>query len=306
MERRKIMKNRMVRIFIGVLIPVIALLLLGSFFSKSAADRPFYDGSQPRMMVYAHMGGDRIWPGDTLYAYDQSAKLGVDAFDMDAHITKDGQIVLLHDESVDRTTDGIGLVENKTLAELKQLDAAYKWSLDDGKTYPFRGQGIQVPTLGEVFAKYPNMRYLVEIKLTKTPIAVPFCDLIHKYNMQDKVIVASFHDDAMRLFRESCPDVATSASKSEVLAFVILSKIGLSGLISPIYQSLQVPYDTSESYGIPIITEGFIKAAHSKNIKVETWTLDDPELLKQYMNWGIDGVDTDRPDLMMPIAIGNR
>jgi glycerophosphoryl diester phosphodiesterase len=149
------------------------------------------------------------------------------------------------------------------------------------------------------------MSYLVEIKLTKTPIAKPFCDLIHKYGMQDKVIVASFHDDAMRLFRETCPDVATSASKSEVVAFVLLSKIGLSGLISPQYQALQVPFETSESYGIPVITESLMKAAHAKNLKVETWTLDDPQLMQTYMSWGIDGVDTDRPDLMQPV-VGNR
>jgi glycerophosphoryl diester phosphodiesterase len=249
------MKNRTLRILAGILIPLGAVVLLGILFSHPAPEHPFYSKPHAKVMLYAHMGGDGVWPGDTLYAYDQAAKLGVNAFDMDAHITKDGQIVLMHDESVDRTTDGSGQVEDRTLAELKNLDAAYKWSLDGSKTFPFRGQGIQVPTLGEVFQKYPDMRYLVEIKLTKTPIAKPFCDLIHKYGMQDKVIVASFHDDAMRLFRETCPDVATSASKSEVVAFVLLSKIGLSGLISPQYQALQVPFETSESYGIPVITE---------------------------------------------------
>ncbi len=188
------MKNRYVRILIGALIPIAVLLFLSMLVSSPAPSRPFYGAPQPKMMVYAHMGGDGVWPGDTLYAYDQATKLGVDAFDMDAHITKDGQIVLLHDESVDRTTNGSGQVEDKTLAELKQLDAAYKWSSDGGKTFPYRGQGILVPTLDEVFQKYPNTRYLVEIKLTKRPLARPFCDLIHKYNMQDKVIVASFHN----------------------------------------------------------------------------------------------------------------
>jgi len=132
---------------------------------------------------------------------------------MDAHITKDSQIVLMHDEKVDRTTDGTGLIEDLTLAELLKLDAAYQWSNDDGKTFPYRGQGIQVPTLKELFEKFPDKRFLIEIKLTKNPITKPFCDLIHEYNMQDKVIVASFHDDAMALFRETCPDIATSAQK---------------------------------------------------------------------------------------------
>jgi glycerophosphoryl diester phosphodiesterase len=293
------MNSRIIRIFVGVFIPLAAAIILGVIFSSPAQERAFYAPPLPDMMLYAHMGGDGIWPGDTLYAYDQAAKLGVDAFDMDAHITKDGQIVLVHDESVNRTTDGSGQVEEMTLAELKKLDAAYKWTNDQGKSFPFRGQGIGVPTLDEVFQKYPGMRYLIEIKLTKTPIAAPFCKLIHQYQMQDRVIVASFHDQAMQDFRETCPDVATSASRSEVIAFVLLSKIGLSGLISPEYQALQVPFETTETYGIPVMTEAFIRAAHAKNLKVETWTLDDPELFKQYMKWGLDGVDTDRPDLFM-------
>ena len=299
------MKNRAARILIGVLVPLVAALALGSLFASPATALPFYMDPHPRVMLFGHMGGDGVWPGDTLYAYEQAARLGVKAFDMDAHITKDGQIVLMHDESVQRTTDGSGQVEDLTLAELKKLDAAYNWSLDGGKTFPYRGKGIRVPTLEEVFQKYPNMRYLVEIKLSKNPIAGPLCDLINRYNMRDRIIIASFHDDLMKMFREACPGVATSAAKNEVLAFVLLNKIGLTSLISPQYQSLQVPYDTSESYGIPIITESFIQAAHAKNLKVETWTLDDPQLMKTYMGWGIDGVDSDRPDLMLPV-VGNQ
>ena len=296
------MKNRPLRILISVLVPIVAALVLGSLLASPAPALPFYTAPRPHVMVFAHMGGDGVWPGDTLYAYDQAAALGVDAFDMDAHITKDGQIVLMHDESVQRTTDGTGQVEDLTLAELKKLDAAYNWSIDSGQTFPYRGKGISVPTLEEVFQKYPGMRYLVEIKLSKNPIAGPMCDLITRYNMRDKIIVASFHDDLMQMFREACPGVATSAAKNEVLAFVLLSKVGLSSLLSPHYQALQVPFETSESYGIPIISESFIKAAHAKNLRVETWTLDDPQLMKTYISWGIDGVDTDRPDLMMPLV----
>lgn len=293
------MKNGNGRILLSVLIPLIAALTIGILFSSPAENRLFFTNPHSKPIVYAHMGGDGVWPGDTLYAYDQAVQLGVDGFDMDAHITKDGQIVLIHDESVNRTTDGSGQVEELTLTELKLLDAAFKWSNDEGTTYPYRGKGIKVPTLEEVFLKYPQMRYLIEIKLTKKPIAQPLCDLIHKYNLQDNIIIASFHDDAMSNFRETCPDVATSAAKTEVTAFVLLSKIGLSGLISPKYQSLQVPFEKSETYGIPVMTKSFIQAAHAKNLQVETWTLDDPELFKQYTSWGLDGIDTDRPDLIM-------
>ena len=145
------------------------------------------------------------------------------------------------------------------------------------------------------------MRYVIEIKLTKNPIAKPLCDLMRAKHMQAKVIVASFHDDALKLFRQTCPEVATSAAKLEVAPFVLLGKIFLSGWVSPKYQALQVPWETSESYGIPVMTGRFIREAHAKNIKVEPWTVDDPELMKQYIQWGVDGIMTDRPDLLLQV-----
>jgi glycerophosphoryl diester phosphodiesterase len=236
-----------------------------------------------------------------MYAFEHANENGADVLEMDAHITKDNQIVLMHDEKVDRTTNGTGLIEDLTLPELKQLDAAYQWSKDDGKTFPYRGQGIRVPTLDELFQKFPQMRYVIEIKLTQNPIDRPLCELIRKHQMQDKVVVASFHDVAMKNFRETCPEVATSASRTEVRNFVLLGKVFLSGFVAPQYQSIQPPYDPKESLNIPIMTKRFIREAHAKNIKVEPWTVDDPELMKQYIEWGVDGIITDRPDLMIEV-----
>jgi len=268
--------------------------------NPKAPSRPYYAGVTAPLVI-AHQGGDGVWPGDTLFAYEKAVEIGSDVLEMDAHVTKDGEIVLMHDEKVDRTTDGTGLIEDLTLAELKQLDAAYKWSIDGDKTFPFRGQGIQVPTLRELFEKFPNMRYLIEIKLTKNPINKPFCDLIREYNMQDKVIVGSFHDEAMAQFRATCPEIATSGSTNEVTEYVILGKLFLGGFVAPQYQALQVPWEKSESKGIPIMTARFIRESHAKNLHVEPWTVNDPELMKQYIEWGVDGIITDRPDLMLQV-----
>jgi glycerophosphoryl diester phosphodiesterase len=155
--------------------------------------------------------------------------------------------------------------------------------------------------LDELFQKFPQMRYLIEIKLTENPIDKPLCDLIRQYNMQDKVMIASFHDEAMQNFRETCPEIATSASRTEVRNFVLLGKVLLSGFVAPHYQSIQPPYDPKESLNIPIMTERFIREAHAKNIRVEPWTVDDPELMNQYIEWGVDGIITDRPDLMIEV-----
>ena len=285
------------RVAILALVLVLSLLLVAALM-PDAPPKPYYENLS-RPFVIAHQGGDGLWPGNTLYAFENAVNLGVDVLEMDAHITKDDHIVLMHDEEVDRTTDGTGVIEEMTLAELQQLDAAYRWSNDGGKTFPYRGQDIRVPTLEELFQKFSEMRYVIEIKLTQNPIAKPLCELIRQHKMEDKVMIASFHDEAMQNFRKTCPEIATSASRTEVQNFVILGKAFLSGFIAPQYQSIQPPYDPKESMNIPIMTERFIREAHAKNIKVEPWTVNDPELMKQYIQWGVDGIITDRPDLMI-------
>ena len=291
------MNRRSILTLLGVFVLGLILLFL---FMPDAPSKPYYTNFRPPFLI-AHQGGDRVWPGDTLYAFEQAVDIGADVLEMDAHITKDSQIVLMHDERIDRTTDGTGLIEDLTLSQLKQLDAAYQWSNDDGKTFPYRGQGIQVPTLEELFQKFPEMRYVIEIKLTQNPIDKPLCALIRKYDMQDRVVIASFHDEAMQNFRKTCPEVATSASRGEVTKFVLLGKVFLSGLVAPQYQSIQPPYDPAESMNIPIMTKRFISEAHAKNIAVEPWTVDDPQLMKQYIEWNVDGIMTDRPDLMIKV-----
>ncbi len=280
---------------------VLFLAFVSSVFVNPKAPPTNFYADAPRTLVIAHQGGDGVWPGDTLFAFEKAVALGADVLEMDAHLTKDGRIVLMHDEAVDRTTDGTGLIEEMTLDELKQLDAGYDWSNNGGATFPYRGQGIQVPTLDELFEKFPQMRYAIEIKKTSTPMEQPMCDLIRKYGMQDRVLVASFHDAAMHDFRAICPEVATSAARTEVRNYVLLGKAFLWGFYVPRFQTIQPPYDPKDSLNIPIMTERFIRESHAKGIRVEPWTVNDPALMKQYIEWGVDGIITDRPDLLLEV-----
>lgn len=288
------------RRFLTILAVILLILVVLTAVMPKAPESAYYRDVH-RPLVIAHQGGDGVWPGDTMFAFEKSVEIGADVLEMDAHITEDGHIVLMHDEEVDRTTDGTGLIDDLTLDELKNLDAAYDWSNDNGKTFPYRGQGIQVPTLDELFQKFPDMRYVIEIKLTGKPIDEPLCTLIHEHEVQENVMIASFHDEAMQSFRDACPEVATSAARGEVTKFVLLGKFFLSGLIIPEYESIQPPYDPAESMNIPIMTKRFIREAHARNIAVEPWTVNDPDLMKQYIEWGVDGIITDRPDLMIEV-----
>lgn len=282
-------------------IALLTLLLIAALLrltSKPAPDHPYYADLPDRPLVIAHQGGDELWPGNTLFAFQNAADLGVDVLEMDLHITADGVLVLIHDETVDRTTNGTGEVEALTLEELKQLDAGYDWSMDDGATTPFRGQGITIPTLEEVFSTFPNYRMTIEIKKTNVSMAKPFCNMIREYNMEDKVLVASFHDERLDEFRAECPEVATSSARTETTVFVLLTKAFLGGFYSPHFYALQVP---QESSGITVMTEGFVRAAHARNLAVEPWTINDEETMRKFITWGVDGIITDRPDIMLKI-----
>jgi glycerophosphoryl diester phosphodiesterase len=276
----------------------IAVLAVIRLLSKPAPEHPYYTADSNRPLVIAHQGGDGIWPGNTMFAFQNAADLGADVLEMDLHITSDGILVLMHDETVDRTTDGTGEIEAMTLDELKQLDAGYDWSSDEGDSFPFRGQAITVPTLEEVFAAFPEYRMTIEIKKTNSSMAKLFCETIREYNMQDKVLVASFHDERLKEFRAECPEVATSSAKNETTVFVLLTKAFLGGFYSPKFYSLQVP---EESGGITVMTESFVRAAHARNLAVEPWTINDEETMRKFIEWGVDGLITDRPDIMLNV-----
>ena len=285
--------------FILIAIAIIVLgLALAMLFSKPAASHPYYAADLNYPLVIAHQGGDDLWPGDTMFAMQHAAALGVDVLEMDLHITQDGVLVISHDETVDRTTNGSGEIETMTLAEIKQFDAGYDWSRDDGTTYPYRGQDITIPTLEEIFQTFPDYRMTIEIKTTEQSMAQPFCDLIRQYDMQDQIVVASFHDERMAEFREVCPEVATSSARQETTVFVLLTKAFLGRLYSPKFLSLQVP---EESSGITVMTPSFVRAAHERGLYVEPWTINDPAQMRQYIEWGVDGLITDRPDLMLEV-----
>ena len=289
------MKKRIVLFGIIGIISILAFLML---ISKRAPDHPYYADDLPYPLVIAHQGGDGLWPGDTMFAFEQAVGLGVDVLEMDLHITRDGVLVLSHDETVDRTTNGIGEIEEMILDELKALDAGYDWSADGGGTFPYRGQGISIPTLEEVFLAFPKYRMTIEIKKTERSMAQPFCELIRQHDMQDKIVVASFHDERMEEFRQVCPEVATSSARQETTVFVLLSKAFLGRFYSPRFYALQVPEESSD---ITVMTAQFVRAAHERNLKVEPWTIDDPEQMQRYIDWDVDGIITDRPDILLEI-----
>jgi glycerophosphoryl diester phosphodiesterase len=276
-----------------------ALMLLFGVLRLLAAPSPDYPYFKPyKFLVIAHRGGRSLGPENTLYTFKRAADLGVDVLEMDVHRTKDGKLVVLHDSTVDRTTNGTGTVDRYTLTELKKLDAAYYWSPDQGKSFPLRGRGISIPALSEVFEAFPQMRMNIEIKEPGQSELSAFCRLIHDSGMTQKVLIASFDAGALKKFRSLCPGIATSAGASEVMLFYALQKLHLESVYSPAFQALQVPltYD-----GLQVVTKRFVDAAHARNLKVHVWTINGVVEMQKLMRLGVDGIMTDYPQLLLEL-----
>jgi glycerophosphoryl diester phosphodiesterase len=273
-------------------IAYLTLLLL----ARPVRDHSFFSSASPQ--VVAHRGGRGLWPENTLLAFREATSLGVDVLEMDVQRTKDGALVILHDETVDRTTNGTGAVGDLTLAEVQALDAGYQWTTDDGATYPYRSQEVQIPTLEEVFRALPDERLNIEIKQFEPPITEPVCRMIREHGMQERVLVASFDPRTMADFRVRCPEVATSATAPEIRLFLTMHKIYLGNLYCGVAEAFEVPPRLG---ALEVVTPDFVEGAHHHNVRIWAWTIDSKEEMKRLLQLGVDGILTDYPDRLLEV-----
>lgn len=252
----------------------------------------------------AHQGGEHLAPSNTMEAFDLAASLGVDVIETDMHLTRDGHIVLLHDNTVDRTTDGTGRIDSFTLEEIKQLDAGYDFKDLQGE-YSYRGQGVQIATLRELFAAHgADHAFILEIKEAypkdgPSQIEAELWSLIQEFHLEKKVIIASFHQELIDTFaRLSEGKVALGAGVSEVTAFVLTHKFWMPGFYRPNTNAMQIP---TESSGFDLKDRNLIDGAHRLGIQVHYWTINDKPTMRELLELGADGIITDRPDLLQEV-----
>jgi len=249
----------------------------------------------------AHRGGAKIAPENTLKGFECGLEAGAGVIELDVHTTADGHVVVLHDPDMGRTTDGAGLVREMTLAEVKRLDAGYKFTPDNGATYPHRGQGIRVPSLDEVYGKFPEVPVNVEIKGDRPGIEEAVSRVIEGAGAEGRTLVVSEDSATIRRFRRASGGrVATASSSAELVSFWLLSRLGLS-VPKPPYQALQGP----ETYkGLRIVTPGLVRAAHARGLRVDVWTVDEEPDMRRLLGFGVDGIMTDRPDVLARVLGG--
>lgn len=291
-------------LLLGVLAGAVGGALVGVHLGKRGEAHPRPDIKAWPVNV-AHRGGADIVPENTIEGFREGLDAGAGVLELDVHMTADGHLVVIHNETVDDTTDGCGPVREKTLAEIKRLDAAYRFSTDGGKSFPRRGKGVKVPTLGEVYGEFEDVPINVEIKDKNRPgIEEAVWQTIRDAGAEERTLVVAEDLGTIRRFREASGGrVATAASRFELVFFDLLRRLRLGGLSKPAYQALQGP----EFYPLRIraVTPDFVRAAGKLGLRVDVWTINTEERMRRLLALGVDGIMTDRPDILTGILKGS-
>lgn len=270
---------------------------------KKRPKRAFYREDDPAVLVIAHRGGKGLAPEGTIAAFDHAESLDVDMFEYDIHMTGDGHLVVIHDPTVDRTTNGTGTVNEMTLEDVQILDAGYHFEDEYGR-YSFRNQGVYIPTVEEMFKKYPNMRHLIEIKDTNDPalyedIIQELWRLIIKYKMENNVLIGSFNHRINERFEAvTWGLIPIGAGEYVVRDFVEKHVPFLNGLADTAVDSLQLPV---ESEGHDLTAKNIIQSAKKRNMSIYYWTINDEDQMKKLIAKGVDGLISDYPDRVQKV-----
>jgi glycerophosphoryl diester phosphodiesterase len=245
---------------------------------------------------FAHRGASLRAPENTLEAFRLAVEAGAGGLELDVHMTRDGEIVVIHDATVDRTTDGSGAVAEMTLNELRSLDAGYRFSPDGGYTHPYRGRGVKIPTLTEIYEEFPAAYVNIEIKEAQPGVEEAVAGLIRDASAEERTLVVSNRHGVVRRFRKlSGSRISAGASRREIRDFYLLSRLRLERLHRPAYDALQVPVGYK---GIPLLTPRFLEAAHAQGVRVDVWTINEPGEMRRLLDLGVDVLMTDRPEAL--------
>ncbi len=242
--------------------------------------------------MFAHRGGAARGPENTLASCQQGLKLGADGLECDVHLSRDGIPVVIHDATLERTTNFAGPVARRTAAELAEADAAFHFAADEG--YPLRGQGIGVPTLEALLQRFRDTRVIIEAKHGGLPLARAIASVIARTGALDRVCVGSFHRGALDALRAVQPDIPTSASEWEVRWTLYRAWIRWPATSSRPHVAFQVP---ERAGNLRVVSPAFVRQVHREGRVVQVWVVDRAADVHRLLDWAVDGIISDVPDV---------
>jgi glycerophosphoryl diester phosphodiesterase len=246
--------------------------------------------------VFAHRGGCALGPENTVAAFDLGLGAGADGLELDVHLSADGVIVVCHDATLERTTNATGPVAGRTAAELARVDAGFRFTDSSGQ-HPFRGEGVGIPTLGEVLRRYAGVPTIVEMKVDTPRMGHVLAETVRAAGAADRVCAAGFGLRALRAARSALPEMASSACHPEVRLALYRSWAGFP-VRRPPFGGYQVP-EVAGSHRVA--SPRFIRHAHRAGLEVHIWTIDDEADMQRLLEWGADGLISNRPDLAVRV-----
>jgi glycerophosphoryl diester phosphodiesterase len=249
--------------------------------------------------VMAHRGFSTMFPENTLSAFIEASKF-VSHIELDVWLAADGKLVVHHDENLSRTCGVNTLVTSMKSVELASLDAGYTFR-PDGENFSFRGRGIGVPRLEDVFVALPQCHFVVEIKDPNPALVPVLLATIQKFKMEERCLVASFLTKVLCDFRKMSPDSLTNLGEEEIRVFLETFQTQTSRYPCLRNRALQIPMKTN---GFSLADPKVIEFAHKCQIEVHYWTINDPEDMKKLFSMGADAIMTDNPPLALEVLRG--
>ncbi len=251
----------------------------------------FWESDLP--LAIAHRGSRLLWPENTMMAFQGAVDLGIRFLETDVHRTADGVLVCFHDDSLHRTTDGIGPVRDHMWSEIRDRDAGFWFAPHQG--FPERGRRVTVPTLQEAMEAFPGVGFVLDLK--ETGFERELAGFLKKHGWQDRVIVGSFSDRRLRTFRKASDyQIATSAGPAESIAIFAASRRGRT-LKTPA-RALQFP---EEFMFRTLADRSLIEVSEAVDRQVHVWTVNDPSAMSAFLDTGVHGIITDRPDVLVDL-----
>lgn len=244
-----------------------------------------------RPLVFAHRGGSKLRPENTIIAFDHGLALGADGLEFDVHLSRDGIVVVHHDRMLDRTTSGRGPLAALDAEELGRLDAATSWK-------DFAGQQVGIPTLRDVLRRYRDVPLIIELKVDEPALAHRTIDEIRAASAVDRVALGSFGTRVLRAARAYEPAIRTGSSREETRMALYRSWVRWP-VRHPAYREFQVPEMAGSTR---VVSARFVRDAHRAGCAVHVWTVDEAADMHRLLDWGVDGIISDRPDVAVQVA----
>lgn len=250
-----------------------------------------------RPWLVAHRGGARLAPENTLPAFELAARLGADALELDVRLTADGAVVVFHDEETSRLTGQPGTIEARSLGEVRALDAGFAFTPDGGRTFPWRGRGASPPTLEEVLASHPRMRLNVEAKTADPALAEALVRAVREAGAVDRVCIGSQLDEQGERIRALLPEACHFLPEGPATCHVMAARSeGATGCPGG-WDVADLPHRL-EGTDVVVVDRPTVEHFHRRGMAVFVWTVDEEADMRDLLAAGVDGVMTDRPDLL--------